>query len=235
MTHPCQHRFPSGEFCRRRTKSPSGFCHFHEGIPRPEDVAAARKGQPTPAPELPELAHLEQLDSYDDIYMTVREALHAVCTGQIPPSRAYAVGYLVDLWMKVREKRAVDKSERKVFRPKLQDPDSFQEIIYRQVADAVWEQMLGKGNTPQTVMNLNHVDSIGTPVDDMPHQYSEFSEEEILRRQREAREEIKRYSQPIATRPPLTPQDAVPAQTAPKPAPPEKVESPTKEKSAGAA
>lgn len=138
MSERCIYRLPSGKFCKLWATRDSRLCHRHQ----PVEPAA-----PQPEPEPRE--HLERLDSYDDLYDTVRETLHDICVGKVPVGRAYAIGYFIDLWMRVFEGRLKDKSSRSVFRTRHRDElEERGMLMWNWVAEQVMKILLKHGKPP---------------------------------------------------------------------------------------
>jgi hypothetical protein len=66
-----------------------------------------------------DLHPLLRLTSPEDLFDVVREALNAVRLGRMAPGQAYAVGYLVDAWLRVYKEVDIYQREEGLFRQLL--------------------------------------------------------------------------------------------------------------------
>ncbi|MBI1737728.1 MAG: hypothetical protein HYR58_00585, partial [Acidobacteria bacterium] len=94
MSQRCAHKHPGGSYCKRWASTGSPFCYRHQ--PPPE--------KPAELEDDANLSPLDRLNTHDDLFDVVRESLNAIRLGRLSPGRAYATGYFIDLWMRVRER-----------------------------------------------------------------------------------------------------------------------------------
>jgi len=85
----CAHRFGDGTFCKRPAKGESRFCGHHQPF-------KATANSPEHHDEIHPLARLLEPK---DVFNVVRETLNAVRQGRISPGQAYAVGYMIQVWL----------------------------------------------------------------------------------------------------------------------------------------
>ena len=108
MPKRCDFIHPNGKPCRRWTKQPSRFCYHHSPNPSPRKRRVAAHLHP-----------LLRLTSPEDVFDVAREALNAVRLGRIAPGHAYALGYLVGVWLRVYKEVDIDQREEGLFRQLL--------------------------------------------------------------------------------------------------------------------
>lgn len=87
----CAHRYGDGTFCKRRAKDDSRFCGHHQPY----------KATPNSPEHHDDIHPLMRLTEPKDVFDVVRETLNAVRQGRISPGQAYAVGYMVQIWLRV--------------------------------------------------------------------------------------------------------------------------------------
>ena len=153
MSQRCTHRHPDGSFCKRWATRGTLFCYRHQ--PPPE--------KPAELEDDANLSPLDRLNSHDDLFDVVRETLNAIRLGRISPGRAYATGYFVDLWMRVRERMEKAGPETKKFHKRRRLSNPVEQALFDVVAEKVVQVMTGK--TPEEI-ERNHA-ALNAP--DEPH------------------------------------------------------------------
>ena len=93
MSARCSYRRPDGTVCKRWASAGSRFCYRHGPA---YNLMNRSEGD--------QLHPLARLTTPDDIFDVVRETLNVTRQGRISPGQAYAVGYLVDIWLRVHNK-----------------------------------------------------------------------------------------------------------------------------------
>jgi hypothetical protein len=86
------------------------------------------------------LEALGRLASYRDLFDVAREALNAVRLGRITPGQAYAIGYMIEMWMRVYRQLAMEDREKALSGAVLQDlvaaePDTRAEVAQSPVKE----------------------------------------------------------------------------------------------------
>lgn len=134
MSDRCSFRLNSGKFCRRWSVKGALHCHHHApAAPRPEPEDAEEN-----------LSPLDRLNTHDDLFDVVRESLNAIRTGRLSPGRAYATGYFIDLWMRVRERMEKAGPETKKFYKRRRMSDTVEQATFDLVAEKVVQVMTGR-------------------------------------------------------------------------------------------
>lgn len=126
MTKRCFYRHPNGAPCRRWASRDSEFCFYHQ----PDHSQQERH-------EAEHLHPLMRLASPEDIFDVVRETLNAVRLGRIRPGRAYAVGYLVDVWLRVRKELKWQQRDAALCRQLLTEQVEVEELADEALDDEV--------------------------------------------------------------------------------------------------
>jgi hypothetical protein len=115
MPQHCSHRYSDGSACRRWASKASRFCYKHN----PEYLMAKKQSNELP-PEI-------RLACVEDLIGVVRQTLTAVRLGYMTPGQAYAVGYMVELRLKLEHESDADQGKkalrRNMVRTMLHDED----------------------------------------------------------------------------------------------------------------
>jgi hypothetical protein len=134
MSQRCNQRHPNGSFCKRWASKGSPFCYRHQ--PPPE--------KPGQREDEENLSPLDRLNTHDDLFDVVRESLNAIRLGRLSPGRAYATGYFIDLWMRVRERMEKAGPETKKFHKRRRMSDAVEQATFDMVAEKVVQVMTGR-------------------------------------------------------------------------------------------
>lgn len=115
MSQHCSHRYTDGSACKRFASQGSPFCYKHN----PEYRAIHKHLKEIPADV--------RLLTIDDVMEVVRQTLNLVRHGYLRPSQAYAIGYLVHLWVKLSKEAGYQEGttglQERTLRVLLDDPD----------------------------------------------------------------------------------------------------------------
>ncbi len=136
MSVRCTFRLDNGKFCRRWALKGAPFCAHHtpaKSAPQPDSDDAEEN-----------LSPLDRLNTHDDLFDVVRESLNAIRTGRLSPGRAYATGYFIDLWMRVRERMEKAGPETKKFHKRRRMSDAVEQATFDLVAEKVVQVMTGR-------------------------------------------------------------------------------------------
>jgi hypothetical protein len=142
MPERCTFRFENRKFCRRWPVKGTRFCLGHTTVPSPDQTDADEN-----------LSPLDRLNTHDDLFDVVRESLNAIRLGRLSPGRAYATGYFIDLWMRVRERMEKAGPETKTFQKRRSLSNPVEQAMFDVVAEKVVQLMTGK--TPEDI-ERNH-------------------------------------------------------------------------------
>jgi hypothetical protein len=134
MSQRCTHRHPDGSFCKRWATRGSLFCYRHQ--PPPEKSVETENDE--------NLSPLDRLNTHDDLFDVVRESLNAIRLGRLSPGRAYATGYFIDLWMRVRERMERAGPETKKFQKRRRMSDAVEQATFDMVAEKVVQVITGR-------------------------------------------------------------------------------------------
>jgi hypothetical protein len=135
MSVRCTFRLDNGRFCRRWAHKGTLFCDHHT------------PAEPAPPPELEDdanLSPLERLTTHDDVFDVVRETLNAIRLGRVSPGRAYATGYFIDLWLRVRERMDKAGPDTKKFQKRRRMSDAVEQATFDMVAEKVVQVITGR-------------------------------------------------------------------------------------------
>lgn len=134
MSDRCAFRLENGKFCRCWPLKGTLHCHNHTPTRRPAEPQDADEN----------LSPLDRLNTHDDLFDVVRETLNAIRLGRVSPGRAYATGYFIDLWMRVRERMEKAGPETKKFQKRRRLSDAVEQATFDMVAEKVVHVMTGK-------------------------------------------------------------------------------------------
>lgn len=135
MSVRCTFRLDSGKFCHRWARKGTPLCAHHT------------PAQPAPQPEPDDDANLSPLDrltTHDDVFDVVRETLNAIRLGHVSPGRAYATGYFIDLWLRVRERMDKAGPDTKKFQKRRRMSDAVEQATFDMVAEKVVQVITGR-------------------------------------------------------------------------------------------
>ncbi len=104
MSSRCAYRRPNGDFCRRWAMHGTSHCKTHQPEVQDRRADYLSKNDAWDDSTHPML----RLASHRDAFDVLRESIQAVRLGQLEPSRAYAIAFLMDRWFKARAKLAYD-------------------------------------------------------------------------------------------------------------------------------
>ena len=128
MPEHCTFRAENGKFCRRWPVKGTRFCFNHTPAvpaPQPESEADAN------------LSPLDRLTTHDDLFDVVRESLNAIRTGRLSPGRAYATGYFIALWLRVRDRMEKVGPDTKKFQKRRRMSNAVEQATFDMVAEKV--------------------------------------------------------------------------------------------------
>jgi hypothetical protein len=151
MSQRCAFRQENGKFCRRWPVRGTRYCLGHTPPPPPHETEGTEN-----------LSPLDRLNSHDDLFDVVRETLHAIRLGRISPGRAYATGYFVDLWMRVRERMEKAGAETTKFHKRRIMSNPVEQAMFDVVAEKVVEMMTGR-SVEEIERNAGHANAPGEP------------------------------------------------------------------------
>ncbi len=134
MSVRCTFRLDNGKFCRRWARKGSPFCAHHTPAEPSAESSDSEEN----------LSPLDCLNTHDDLFDVVRESLNAIRTGRLSPGRAYATGYFIDLWMRVRERMAKVDPDTKKFQKRRRMSDSVEQATFDMVAEKVVQVITGR-------------------------------------------------------------------------------------------
>jgi hypothetical protein len=134
MSVRCTFRLDSGKFCRRWARKGSPVCAHHTPASPPAESGDFEEN----------LSPLDRLNTHDDLFDVVRESLNAIRLGRLSPGRAYATGYFIDLWMRVRERMEKAGPETKKFQKRRRMSDAVEQATFDMVAEKVVQVMTGR-------------------------------------------------------------------------------------------
>jgi hypothetical protein len=134
MSVRCTFRLDNGKFCRRWARKGSPVCAHHTPASPPAESRDSEEN----------LSPLDRLNTHDDLFDVVRESLNAIRLGRLSPGRAYATGYFIDLWMRVRERMEKAGPETKKFHKRRRMSDAVEQATFDMVAEKVVQVMTGR-------------------------------------------------------------------------------------------
>ena len=108
MVKRCSFIYSDGKPCGRWARPRTKFCYHHQS------ECAQQLRDPANS-----LHPLLRLASPEDLFDVVREGLNAVRLGRIAPGQAYALGYMVDVWLRVYKELDIYQREEGLFRQLL--------------------------------------------------------------------------------------------------------------------
>ncbi len=153
MHDRCNFRLENGKFCRRWPIKGTRFCLGHTTV----EADPASESQ-----EIDNLSPLDRLNTHDDLFDVVRESLNAIRLGRMPPGRAYATGYFIDLWLRVRERMEKAGPETKKFQARRRMSDAVEQATFDMVAEKVVQVITGR-TIEQIERDGGHVRGPGEP------------------------------------------------------------------------
>jgi hypothetical protein len=134
MSVRCTFRLDNGKFCHRWARKASSFCSHHTPASPPVESGDSEEN----------LSPLDRLNTHDDLFDVVRESLNAIRLGRLSPGRAYATGYFIDLWMRVRERMEKAGPETKKFYKRRRMSDAVEQATFDMVAEKVVQIITGR-------------------------------------------------------------------------------------------
>ena len=127
MPKRCAYVHPNGKPCRRWPQEDSKFCYHHTSR---ADAVEPSYGE--------DLHPLLRLTTYEDVFDVVRESLNAARLGRIRPSQVYAVGYMIQLWLRLHDRTLSGMRERSLHRqmnPDLVDEEEIADDARAPIAE----------------------------------------------------------------------------------------------------
>jgi hypothetical protein len=134
LSDRCAFRLHNGKFCRRWPIKGTPYCLGH--TPRPQAAETEDVDE--------NLSPLDRLTTHDDLFDVVRESLNAIRTGRLSPGRAYATGYFIDLWMRVRERMEKAGPDTKTFQKRRRLSNPIEQAMFDVVSEKVIQVITGK-------------------------------------------------------------------------------------------
>jgi hypothetical protein len=134
MSVRCTFRLDNGKFCRRWARKGSPVCAHHTPASPPVESGDSEEN----------LSPLDRLNTHDDLFDVVRESLNAIRLGRLSRGRAYATGYFIDLWMRVRERMEKAGPETKKFYKRRRMSDAVEQATFDMVAEKVVQIITGR-------------------------------------------------------------------------------------------
>ncbi|MBI3664076.1 MAG: hypothetical protein HY234_13625 [Acidobacteria bacterium] len=134
MSVRCTFRLDNGKFCHRWARKGAPFCSHHTPASPPAESGDSEEN----------LSPLDRLNTHDDLFDVVRESLNAIRLGRLSPGRAYATGYFIDLWMRIKERMEKAGPETKKFQKRRMLSDPVEQAIFDVVAEKVIHVMTGR-------------------------------------------------------------------------------------------
>ncbi|MCL4523364.1 MAG: hypothetical protein M1451_05560 [Acidobacteria bacterium] len=133
MSQRCAHKHSGGSYCKRWATGGSPFCYRHQ--PPPEKPVEEDDANLSP---------LDRLTTHDDVFDVVRETLNAIRLGRVSPGRAYATGYFIDLWLRVRERMDKAGPDTKKFQKRRRMSNAVEQATFDMVAEKVVQVITGR-------------------------------------------------------------------------------------------
>ena len=134
MSVRCTFRLDNGKFCHRWARKGAPFCSHHTPVSPPADSGDSEEN----------LSPLDRLNTHDDLFDVVRESLNAIRTGRLSPGRAYATGYFIDLWLRVRDRMEKAGPETKKFQKRRRMSNAVEQATFDMVAEKVVQVITGR-------------------------------------------------------------------------------------------
>ena len=133
MSDRCTFRLENGKFCRRWPIKGTRFCLGHTKVESAPETGVEE-----------DLSPLDRLNTHDDLFDVVRESLNAIRLGRLAPGRAYATGYFIDLWLRVRDRMEKAGPDTKKFQKRRRMSNPVEQATFDLVAEKVVEIITGR-------------------------------------------------------------------------------------------